>query len=1064
MRKSLLVSVALAFSLSSLSAAPVDPASFTETTFLASGTLTNTTSTAWAPDGSGRLFLAQKGGACYIVQHNFQSGTPTGTLVGTPFITETPIYTNSECGLLGLAFDPDFVTNHYVYFFVTVSSSQQQIVRYTASGNTGTARTVIVSGLPTLGQNHDGGGIGFGADGKLYWSIGDNGSKVGVDDNLTSMAAKVSRANRDGTVPNDNPFFDGAGPNNDYIWARGFRNPFTLTFQPGTGALWLNVVGSTGGGQTNPNSGPGYEQVFLVNRGDHGGYDNWENNQPAGYIIPKVAYGTATAMTLNVSAATTPGLSRSGGVVTVTTTNTNVNTHPFRRGGQVIIAGAADASFNGTYFVSEDVSHQVFRYVQSGPDATSGSGTAKAPTFGTGSGGAALAGGTFYDSTAFPAPYRGNFFFGDYVSGLMARTTLDAQNNVTSTALFANNIPGLIDITTGPDGALYYQGIGASNIRRLATTNTAQNVIVQPTAFNVFEGGSAVATVRLASAPASNVNVTVQRTSGDTSLAVSSGAMLTFTPANYFTPQLVTFTAAEDADQENNSAIFQVLAPGIASYNLIVHSIDNDDPQIVVSAVNLTLDEGSSNTFTIRLASAPASDVTVNTARTSGDSDVTVSSGSALTFTPANYATPQTVTVSAAEDADSADDSAVLTVSATGETPRTINVTVKDNDPLAPAFTSSPILTAVAGAAYTYDADASGNPTPTFALLVSPTGMSIDAATGIINWTPTNPGNYPVTIQASNNVSTATQSFTIAVSVDMPPTATITRPLPGEIVSGTHAEFFGDGTDDVSTVKAEFFVDGILRYTDVNNENHFHFGGAHMMFDTTQFTNGSHLLAMRVTDTAGQTGEQQVRVTFGSGGTNPPTPQSAVSRKTHGGVGSFDVNLPLSGPVGVECRYGGGNGDHTVVVTFAQPVAVNGNFQADVIAGTGTVGSGGVSNNGAVTVNGAVVTIPLTNVTNAQRLQVMLFNVNDGSGAGDVAIPMNVLLGDTNGSGDVNAIDISQTKSFSGQITSPASFRTDTTVDGVTNNIDVSLVKSNSGMTLPPTGAKPGKQARQPAR
>lgn len=1047
----------------SLSAAPIDSANFTESTFVSSGTLTNTTGMAWAPDGSGRLFLTQKGGSCYIVQHNFQSGTPTGTLIATPFMTESPIYTTSECGLLALAFDPDFVDNHYVYFFVTVSSSEQQIVRYTASGNIGTNRTIIVPGLPTLGVNHDGGGLGLGADGKLYWSIGDNGSKVGVDNNLTSLCAKVSRANRDGTVPNDNPFFDGAGPNNDYIWARGFRNPFTLTFQPGTGALWLNVVGSTGSGQTNPNSGPGYEQVFLVNRGDHGGYDDWENNQPAGYLIPKVAYGTATSMTLNLADAATPGLSRNGGIVTVTTTNINVNTHPFRRGGQVVITGATDSSFNGTYFVSEDVSHQVFRYVQSGPNATSGSGTATAPTFGTGTGGAALSGGTFYDSTAFPVAYRGNFFFGDYVSGLMARTTLDAQNNVTSAALFANNIPGLIDITTGPDGALYYQGIGATNIRRLATTSTAQNLIIQPATFNVLEGGSAIATVRLATAPAGNVTVSTQRISGDASISVGNGATLTFTPSNYYLPQPITIAAAEDADQGNNTAVFQVLAPGLASYNLNVTSIDNDDPQLVISTASLALNEGSSSTFTVRLASAPVSDVTVNIARTSGDSDITVTSGSALTFTPANYTTPQTVTVSAAEDADSIDDSAVLTVSAAGETPRTINVQVKDNDPLAPSFTSSPITTAVAGAAYRYDADANGNPAPTFSLLVAPAGMSIDAATGLIQWTPNTPGNYPVTIQALNNVSSATQSFTLTVNPDLPPTAIITRPLPGEILSGTHAEFFGDGSDDVSTVKAEFFVDGVLRYTDVNNENHFHYGGAHMLFDTTQFTNGSHLLAMRVTDTSGQTGEQQVRVTFGSGGTNPPTPQRAVSRKIHGNAGALDIDLPLSGPAGVECRSGAANGDYTLVVSFAQPVTVNGNFQADVISGAGTVGTGGVSNNGAVTVNGAIVTIPLTNVANAQLLQVMLFNVSDGIGAGDVAIPIGILLGDTNGGGTVNGTDVSQTKLASGSKATPDNFRTDVNLSGSTNGTDVSVVKANSGVSLP-AGATRSKPARQPAR
>ncbi len=148
----LLLALAFALPAATARAATVDPTNFTETTFLSSATLTSTTAIAWAPDGSGRLFVIQKGGACYIVQHGFQSGTPTGTLVTTPFMVEPSVFTASECGLLGIAFDPDFVNNKYVYFFVTVASNQQQIVRYTANGNVGTARTVIVPGLPTVGR------------------------------------------------------------------------------------------------------------------------------------------------------------------------------------------------------------------------------------------------------------------------------------------------------------------------------------------------------------------------------------------------------------------------------------------------------------------------------------------------------------------------------------------------------------------------------------------------------------------------------------------------------------------------------------------------------------------------------------------------------------------------------------------------------------------------------------------------------------------------------------------------------------------------------------------------
>jgi hypothetical protein len=76
-----------------------------------------------------------------------------------------------------------------------------------------------------------------------------------------------------------------------------------------------------------------------------------------------------------------------------------------------------------------------------------------------------------------------------------------------------------------------------------------------------------------------------------------------------------------------------VLAPGIASYDIFVNGIDNDEPQLVVSTTSLTLNEGATNTFTVRLANAPASNVNVTVARTAGDSDITVSAGGTLTFT-----------------------------------------------------------------------------------------------------------------------------------------------------------------------------------------------------------------------------------------------------------------------------------------------------------------------------------------------------------------------------------------------------------------------------------------------
>ena len=177
-----------------------------------------------------------------------------------------------------------------------------------------------------------------------------------------------------------------------------------------------------------------------------------------------------------------------------------------------------------------------------------------------------------------------------------------------------------------------------------------------------------------------------------------------------------------------------------------------------------------------------------------------------------------------------------------------------------------------------------------------------------------------------------------------------------------------------------------------------------------------------------------------------PVAQSAVSRKVHGAAGAFDVDLGVSGPPGIECRSGGPTNDYTMVVTFSANVTVNGSPQAQVISGTGTVGSGGVSNGGMVTVSGNTVTIPLTNVANAQTITVRLNSVN---GSTNVDIAMSVLVGDVNGNAAVNASDVSQTKAQIGQAVTGSNFRTDVNANGTINATDASLVKANVGTGEP---------------
>jgi glucose/arabinose dehydrogenase len=409
--------------------AVVDAVNFTETTYINNAAnLSFATGLAWAPDGSNRLFVTRKGGEVRIVQD--------GALLATPFATVSPIFTNSECGLIGITFDRDYVNNRFVYLFVTVSSSQQQVIRYTDSSNVGTNKTTIVPNLPTKGNNHDGGGIGIGLDNKLYWSIGDQGDGTGVDANLTTLAAKVGRANLDGSPVRDNPFNDNDSivEPTDFIWARGFRNPFTLTFQESTGQLWINDVGTS------------YEQVFKVNASDHAGWDNLEGNQTAGFIQPEIIYRTNGTDLRTIAAS---GAVRNNNVVTFTVTG-SLPQGFLQPGNKITVSGVADASFNGTFDILAVPSTATFTVAQTGPNATSGGGSAVTANIG-----GAITGGAFYTSTAFPAAFQGNYFFGDFNSGRVMRVTLDSANNVTSVNNFSTGITSIVDISVGPDGALY---------------------------------------------------------------------------------------------------------------------------------------------------------------------------------------------------------------------------------------------------------------------------------------------------------------------------------------------------------------------------------------------------------------------------------------------------------------------------------------------------------------------------------------------------------------------------------------------------------------------------------
>jgi glucose/arabinose dehydrogenase len=210
------------------------PAGFTDA--VVAGGMANPTAMAFAPDG--RLFVAQQGGALRVIKN--------GSLLSTPFVTLT-VNSSGERGLLGVAFDPDFPINHYVYVYYTATSPgvHNRVSRFTANGDVAVpgSETIILE-LPNLGAtNHNGGAIHFGPDGKLYVATGEN-AVPSYSQSFANMLGKVLRINRDGSIPTDNPFYGSASGMNRTIWARGLRNPFTFAFQSSTGRMFINDVGA----------------------------------------------------------------------------------------------------------------------------------------------------------------------------------------------------------------------------------------------------------------------------------------------------------------------------------------------------------------------------------------------------------------------------------------------------------------------------------------------------------------------------------------------------------------------------------------------------------------------------------------------------------------------------------------------------------------------------------------------------------------------------------------------------------------------------------------------------
>jgi hypothetical protein len=180
-----------------------------------------------------------------------------------------------------------------------------------------------------------------------------------------------------------------------------------------------------------------------------------------------------------------------------------------------------------------------------------------------------------------------------------------------------------------------------------------------------------------------------------------------------------------------------------------------------------------------------------------------------------------------------------------------------------------------------------------------------------------------------------------------------------------------------------------------------------------------------------------------------------VSEKTHGTAGTFDIDLPLSGHPGIECRTGGAAGDYELVFTFTNPLKSVGS--ATVATGTGTIARDGVDCS-----NPYHYIVKLTGVTNGQVITVSLGNIQDtlGNLISSASVSMGVLIGDVNASGLVDSGDVFLVRQQTGQNASSSNFREDVNATGLIDSGDVFLTRQHTATSLPPSNRTSGSGVR----
>ncbi|MBO9519029.1 MAG: PQQ-dependent sugar dehydrogenase [Porphyrobacter sp.] len=252
------------------------------------------------PDGSGRMIVVERAGRILLLNPT------TGAIAATPMLDISgQVSTDGERGLLAVALAPDYATSGRAYAYLTAPDGSVQVRRYTSpAGNRDvldSASGDVLLSIPHPRNNHNGGWLGFGADGLLYVATGDGGGGNDPDGNGQNRATLLGKMlridvsrddfptdpSRDYGIPSANPFASGGGAGE--VWLYGLRNPFRNSFDRATGELWIADVGQGA-----------VEEVDRVRTSQSGlnmGWPLYEGSQPllgtnpAGLTMPVTEYG-----------------------------------------------------------------------------------------------------------------------------------------------------------------------------------------------------------------------------------------------------------------------------------------------------------------------------------------------------------------------------------------------------------------------------------------------------------------------------------------------------------------------------------------------------------------------------------------------------------------------------------------------------------------------------------------------------------------------------------------------------------------------------------------------------